>query len=462
MSVAVLLMELSIVSLLLGWVWVVIAGSSWPAPWSVLLAAPLAMIGGRKVPYSWRRMSWFDGLWWATVAIVVAVLAEAGNALAAGPASGARWNVQFVAGLLLAWRGWVLAEGWIDRDMVESEFQVGTIMVLGILVIMVWIVPGAGLLPAVAFAASGLLGLGLARRAERRDPRASLESDWLVLVGGLIGLIVLVAVVVVALVTPDVLLALFEQAQLAASLALSGIMALFQWLGSFFPGANPGPEPMQSGGPMGPAISSSPPVPRSDVPMPPFWIFELLLTFVGVIFVVVAGRALYRLMKMNPRPFSLGLARQRDPALPASKPDTFSWAGWWRSVLAWLFGRLAGARTSTGGSQRGGQRPAQEVPEQRSIRALYRELLATVARAGFERQPSTTPNELAHEVNAARPAASPAMSAATELYVRARYGEERVGRDELSRMRTAVQQARRDLTSPTTQADGSGRPPTGR
>ena len=49
-------------------------------------------------------------------------------------------------------------------------------------------------------------------------------------------------------------------------------------------------------------------------------------------------------------------------------------------------------------------------------------------------------------MNAARPAASPAMSTATELYVRARYGEERVGRDELSRMRTAVQQARRDLS----------------
>ena len=42
MSVAVMLMELSIVSLLLGWVWVVIAGSAWPAPWAVLLAGPFS------------------------------------------------------------------------------------------------------------------------------------------------------------------------------------------------------------------------------------------------------------------------------------------------------------------------------------------------------------------------------------------------------------------------------------
>jgi hypothetical protein len=181
-----------------------------------------------------------------------------------------------------------------------------------------------------------------------------------------------------------------------------------------------------------------------------------------VVFLVVAGRAIYRLMKMNPRPFSLGLARQRDPALPVSTPDSFSWAGWWRSVLAWLRTWLAGTRTPAGRSERGGQRAAEEVAEQRSIRALYRELLATVARAGFERQPSTTPNELAREVNTARPAASPAMSTATELYVRARYGEERVGRDELARMRTAVQQARRDLTTPATPSAGSERRPTGR
>jgi hypothetical protein len=462
MSVSVVLMELSIVALLLGWVWVVIAGSSWPAPWAVLLAAPLALIGGKKVPYSWRRLGWFDHVWWAIVAVIVALLAEAGNVLAPGASSGARWNVQFVAGLLLAWRGWVLAEGWIDRDMVESEFQVGTIVVLGILVIMVWIVPGAGLLPAVAFAASGMLGLGLARRAERRDPRASLESDWLVLVAGLIALIVAVATIVVAIVTPDVLLALFEQAQAGVLAMIAGFSALMHWLGSFFPGADPAADPIMPGGPLGPAISATPPPRPDDIPMPPLWMFELFLTFVGVVFVVFASRAIYRLMKTRARPFSLGLARQRDPALPVSTTDTFSWAGWWRSVFAWLRAWLASPRTASSRSERGGQGAAGEVAEQRSIRALYRELLATVARAGFERLPSTTPNELAREVNSARPSARPAMSTATDLYVRARYGEERVGRDELSRMRTAVEQARRDLTAPTTPSDGSERRPRGR
>ena len=42
--------------------------------------------------------------------------------------------------------------------------------------------------------------------------------------------------------------------------------------------------------------------------MPPFWIFELLLTFAGVIFLVFAGRAIYRLMQTSVRPFNLRIA----------------------------------------------------------------------------------------------------------------------------------------------------------
>ena len=296
MSVALMLMELSIVTLILGWVWVVIAGSSWPAPWPVLLAAPVALVAGKLIPYPWRRLGWFDGVWWASIAVLVALLAELGNVLATGASSSARWNVQFVAGLLVAWRAWALAEGWIDRELVESELQVGTLVVLAMLFMLVWVVPGAGLVPAVTFAAAGLFGIGLARRAERRDPRASLESDWLVLVAGLVAAVVLVAVVVVALVTPDVLLVMFEQAKLVAMLALGAVAAVFAWLGSFLPGAGTVPQQLPGGGLGGPLLAGSPtPPPSTTVAVPPSWVFELLMTFVLAVFLILAGRAIFRL-----------------------------------------------------------------------------------------------------------------------------------------------------------------------
>jgi hypothetical protein len=462
MTTSLLVMELAIVSLLLGWVWVVIAASPWPAPWTVLLAGPFSLIGGRMVPYAWRRVNWFDGIWWAIVAVLVALLAELGNSFWPGASSGARWNVQFVTGLLVAWRAWALAEGWIDRELVESEMQIGTLVVLGILLMLIWIAPGAGLLPALVFVAAGLVGMGLARRAQRRDPRAGLESDWLVLVAGLVVLVVLVAIVTVAIVTPDLLLAIYEQAIAAFFALISAIGALFQWIGSFFTSGEPANENRQVGPSSGQLPAVAPVNPEGAVAGPPFWIFELLLTFAGIVFLYFAGRAIYRLMKMNVRGLTLRLARQREPAPPISTTDSFTWRGWWRQVLTWLRGWMAGAASPSARANRAQQSAGAAVAEQRSIRALYREFLGLVARAGFERQPSTTPNELAREVNAARPGASPAISTVTDLYVRTRYGEEPVGRDELSRMRNAIQQARRQLTPPANSTDESAGRPTAR
>lgn len=462
MTTSLLVMELAIVSLLLGWVWVVIAASPWPAPWTVLLAGPFALIGGRMVPYTWRRINWFDALWWAIVAVVVAILAEFGNSFWPGASSGARWNVQFVAGLLVAWRAWALAEGWIDRELVESEMQIGTLVVLGILLMLIWIAPGAGLLPALVFVAAGLVGMGLARRAQRRDPRAGMESDWLVLVAGLVVLVVLVAIVTVLIVTPDLLLAIYEQALTALVALISAVGALFQWIGSFFTGAEPPQETQQVGPSPGQLPSTAPVNPEGAVAGPPFWVFELLLTFAGVVFLFFAIRAIIRLMKMNVSGLTLRLPRQREPAPPVSTADSFTWRGWWQQILIWFRGWLAGTASPAATGSRARQGAGAAVAEQRSIRALYREFLGMVARAGFERQPSTTPNELAREVNAARPAASPAISTVTELYVRARYGEEQVSRDELSRMRNAVQQARRQLTPPASSTDESAGRPTAR
>ena len=455
MTIAVLLMEMSIAALILGWVWVVIASSTWPAPWLILLAAPFAYGCGKVVPFGWRRLNWFDAIWWAAMALVMAATAEAGDLLASGTSSGMRWNVQFVAGLVLAWRGWSLADGWIDLEFMEAELQLGTIIVLGMLLVLVWVVPGAGLFPAVTFAAAGLFGLGLARRGQRRAPGAAPESDWLVLVGGLVAVVVLAAVVVVLLVTPDFLLSVVEQVQAGASLAIVGIASLLQWLTGLFPSFGPTPgEPLPSGPVGGLPPMATPPVPREAGDVPFFWIYEILITFVLALFLFFAIRAIIRLMKTNLGSFNFRLPKQREPSPALSSAEAFSWATWWGSLWRWLRGEVLTGKIFTSGpaaarnaAQSRAQVAAQQA-EQRSIRALYRDFLASVARAGFERQPSTTPNELARDVNAARPTAASSISTVTELYVRTRYGEERLDDTELSRMREAVQQARRDLTPP--------------
>lgn len=456
MTVAVLVMELSIAALVLGWIWTLMAGSSWPAPTPIFLTGPVALVSGKLIPYAWRRLSWFDAVWWAAMALLAGAMAEAGDLLADGPPSGLRWNVQFVAGLVMAWRGWSIAEGWIDQDFVEAELQLGTVAVLGMLLILVWVAPGAGLFPAVTFAAAGLFGLGLARRGQRRAPGAPPESDWLVLVGGLVTVIVLVAITVVLLVTPDVLLATVASIQVAGGILLVGLLGIFQWIVGLFPGLGPGGvEQLPQSGPIGglpPALTPQTERPLGEVPF--FWAYEILITFVLVLFLFFGGRAIIRLMKTNLRSFNFRLPKQREPAPALSAAATFTWTSWWQTFLRWLRGEVLTGKVfaSRASAEREDARqrsqPATVQAEQRSVRALYREFLQAVARAGFERRPSTTPNELARTVNQARPTATDSVSAITELYVRTRYGEERLDHADLSRMREAVQQARRDLTPP--------------
>lgn len=442
MTVCVLIMELCLASLLVGWLWVAIALSAWPVPFVALLPAVGGLAAGKLIPYPWRRLSWFDAAWWGTVSIVVAFLAELANVYAAGRASNTRWSLLFAFGLVLAWRGWVLAEGWLDREAVETELQVGTIAVFILAAILAWQVPGAGLVPTVTFFAAGLVGLGIARRTERRGPRATTESDWLVLVGVMIVVLLVVCGSIVLLVTPELVTSMAQQTLAVLGIGVRGLAALIAWIGGFLPQASQPTQtslPPGGAGPMTPIATE----PTTNVALPPDWIMEVVLTLIGVIMLTIALRVALRGL---PRRMFLWQRPPKEPGPPVSEAPEFTWGGWWQVFLRWLAAWWRGPRTAETGSRQARGQAATDAPrEQRSIRALYREMLTAADRAGFDRTPATTPAELAGSMTRARPTVQGPISALTDLYVRARYGEERAGRDDVNRMRTAVERVRQEL-----------------
>jgi hypothetical protein len=454
MMICVLIMEMCLASMLVGWLWVVVAVGAWPVPFVGLLPAVGGLAAGKLIPYPWRRMSWFDAAWWGIVSIVVAFLAELGNVYAAGRASNTRWALLFVFGLILAWRGWVIAEGWLDREAVETELQAGTIAVFILDAILAWQVPGAGLVPTLVFFTAGLIGLGIARRSERRGPRATAEADWLVLVGVMMVVLLIVCSAIVLLVTPELVTSMAQQALSIVGLGVRGLGVLIAWLGSFLPQGNP---PLESTLPAGGAGGIAPVVvpPTSNFDSPPSWIFEVFLTLLGVIVLAMGIRIAFRNL---PRRIVLWQRPPKEPGPPVSEAPDFSWGGWWRLLLAWFVARLRSPRTSSSASsgRSGGAGSAEAPREQRSIRALYRDLLSAAERAGFDRTPATTPAELAGSMTQARPTVQAPMSALTDLYVRARYGEEAAGRDEVNRMRSAVERVRQELAQSARNGDVNG------
>ena len=78
------------------------------------------------------------------------------------------------------------------------------------------------------------------------------------------------------------------------------------------------------------------------------------------------------------------------------------------------------------------------------MRAIYANLLALMAAADHPRQPAQTPYEYEPGVEALLPARQAEISALTEAFVRARYGEVEVDAQELARLQEAWERIRVD------------------
>jgi len=79
--------------------------------------------------------------------------------------------------------------------------------------------------------------------------------------------------------------------------------------------------------------------------------------------------------------------------------------------------------------------------EQRSVRELYRDFLGTAARLGLARAVHQTPAELRDHLAATHPEAAHSIAELTRVYVRARYAQEPIERQQVAHMRAAVDRA---------------------
>ncbi|MDP8922932.1 MAG: DUF4129 domain-containing protein [Chloroflexota bacterium] len=457
-------MELCLGSLALGLAWIGFAGGGWPPPPLAVAPAAVGLASARLFPDAWRRRWWYDWLRW-TVALGWA----AGCAIYAQGWSGASpiagWNVAFIAGLLFFWRGWSLGDDGVDPRDVPGTVQVALVAALALVAVVQSIAWGAGLLLGVGTLLFGLLALGLARRAERRRPGAPAESDWLTLVGVLGLAILVVGGLLLLLVTPDGLAALWEQARVLGTLALMPFVALFGWLASLFDAGAATPPP--SG--LGQAPAPSPVPPPATPTGTPEWASALMtilttvlpLLFLAAVLFFVGMPLLRRLSGLQPRRGTPATV-EREPGPPLSVVERFSWRAWWQALLTRLFGVLRGAPERAAERHRAAAAAAARAsaeaaggPEPRTVRELYKSLLAAAAGQGLGRSSSTTPNELKRRLATARPDARRPLDVLTEIYIRTRYGEERPARDEVAEMRTAVREAVEAIKRPP--EDGSSR-----
>ncbi len=433
MLIPYVVMELSWISLAIGLAWIGWGSGRWPFPWVLLLPGVAGIVAGRGTPSAWGRRRWFDVYRWGLALGASTLGARTALAIDGLEQTGGTFFLGLVVGLILFWRGWFVGEDPPDARGVEAGFQVGAVAVLPLMAALQWNARGAGQAPAIAFFMFGLLSIGLARRGERRTQGSGPEPDWLAMAIGLGLATLVVAGALLALVSPELLQVLVEQL-LWAVRALAWLVAgLFTGIGQ--------PPSVPVDGQLPPAASppavSAPPL-GLELPWPLLWLLERLA---DLMLLLLFGFGIYRLVQFGLRRMRGRMADRSLGEAPRSEAVPFSPRQWWRELLARLWAWLRPGRRSGPTLSAASSGTAHPTPEERSVREVYRSFLGAAARAGLPRARPETPNEYAAHLAARRPSVRGELAELTDVYVRARYGHERVDRRQVERMRAAAARA---------------------
>ena len=345
----------------------------------------------------------------------------------------ARSLVPVAIGVGLWWRGGALCVAELTPAEVRTEFSVLAICLLLMLAVVRPFVLGDPTLLGAAvavFAVGGLIGMALSRQ-DAADLVSLSFGRTLATVTAVLP--AALAVVLVSVLRPELLSAMWLTLAGLIELALLPIGLLFAWLASLLPRGTPGPPPMP------------PPRPTPDLLPDPAalaaaqeslaWlanliIFTLLLAVAGA--TLLATRLLLQNWIGSP---TRGTPRQVEAVVAervgTPRSDARDLLGW---LMRWLRRRFrAAARAGVSGSRAHETQPADSW-------AAYQRLLAWAERQGIGRRPAETTGELQARLRRQAPEAAAAVELLTRTYEWERYGAVHPPADRLRRLRDALRQ----------------------
>lgn len=452
--------------------------AAWMYPWSLLLGlwlrpgggAPLLpapsifalLLLGRAATRGARRLGWPLGLARAAlvalgllaVAVAVVLVHGVGVLDAAARAALARTlpdvllvNPQppvFAAALgsFLWWRGTVRGRGELGFDDLEGAFRQGVLGLVAFLAAAAasesasyQAVEGEAAPYVLGFFFAGLVSLALARLAavreqsQARQGRApAFSREWLAVLLGVVGGLLLVALLFAQLVTFDLIAAIWRPIGgplgtaaswllLAILLPIALLIELIVYVARLLlhPGEPP-PRPPQDdlAGQLQRLVRGQ------EASGLPAGVAEAArwgaVALIAAVVLATLARAVYWFVDA-----------ERDDEVEEERDSVWSWASLRHALGAWLrslYGRwFRRPRAATAPLTAASDAAVAPPPMVATVRAIYRELLALGRLAGSPRSPTATPYEHLPRLQAALDPDED-LAGITEAYVQARYGAE--------------------------------------
>jgi hypothetical protein len=400
----------------------------------ILLVAllPLGYLAVHLLPQlrdpSWRLLTGL-GLALLTRALVSVVPAAGLAGLAIWLA---RSLVPVAIGVGLWWRGGALCVAELTPAEVRTEFSVLAVCLLLVLALLRPFVLGDPTLlgaSVAVFAVGGLIGMALSRQ-DAADLVALSFGRTLATVTAVLPAVS--AVMLVSILRPELLGAMWLTLARLIELALLPIGLLLAWLASLLPRGTPGPPPLP------------PPRPTPDLLPDPAalaaaqeslaWlanliVFTLLLAAAGA--TLLAARLLLQNWIGSP---TRGMPRQVEAVVVGRvgtpRTDALDLLGW---LMRWLRRRFrAAARAGVTGSRAAEAHTADSW-------AVYQRLLAWADRQGLGRRPAETTGQLQARLRQHAPEAAGALELLTRTYEWERYGAIPPPADHLRRVQAALE-----------------------